>query len=157
MKARTTTNNGRSLRAAKRARAFAPPVRCPLTWWRTMRAEAHDDSTSALMREALSTIAIIGEPRWRQAMTGDAAAAIGLVMSMTPRHCGHLKFDLSATALAICAINGSAAACLVMANVLRKMPDSGPAEARLATSWLTVAFRPILDRKVDSVRIGEKS
>jgi hypothetical protein len=142
--------------AAKRARIPATRFTLPLTWWRTMRAEAFDASTAAVMREALSTGAIIGEPCWRPAMTGDAAAAIGMV-SMTPRHCGHLKFDLAATALAICAVNGSAAACLVMANVLRRLPDSGPAEARLATSWLTVAFRPILDRKVDSLRIGEKS
>lgn len=118
-----------------------------------MHADALRGAEAAEMRAAMAKIELCGEPRWRAAVTGDAAAAIGIVMTMTPRHFGHLRFDLAATALAICAVNGSAAACLVMANLLRRIPDSGPTEAQLATSWLTMAFHPLVERKA----IGETS
>ena len=153
MRKTTPTNRANDGTASRPAASRTPPIR----WWRSMHADALRETETAAMCAALAKIELCGEPRWRPAMTGDVAAAIGMVMSMTPRHCGHLRFDLAATALAICAVNGSAAACLVMANVLRRMPGSGPAEARLATSWLTVAFRPVLDRNLGSLSDGETS
>jgi len=133
------TNNSKAVRAAKRGCAFVPPITRSLSWWRTMRAKSHNDSTSALMRKALSTIAIVGEPRWRPAMSGDAA--IGMMMSMTPRHYGSLKFHLKATVLAICVVNGSAAACLVMEDVCGGYPTRNPRKrgSRLhGCPWLSV-------------------
>ena len=59
-----------------------------------------------------------------------------------------MAYDLIATALAICAAEGNAAACLVMSHVLRKVPRAGRAEARIATSWLTYPLREVLSREV---------
>jgi hypothetical protein len=44
--------------------------------------------------------------------------------------------DARMTLLVYAALNGSAAAALVLANLLRRMPLDGPDKNRLATSWL---------------------
>jgi hypothetical protein len=59
------------------------------------------------------------------------------------------KLDLAMTALVICDCEGSAAACVVLSNIIRRLPNSGEREARVATSWLMRAFRPFADRHLD--------
>lgn len=98
------------------------------------------------MRIAASKVEIFGEARWRSAIEGDAACAIAIVLSMKPEDSSLHKFDLAMTALVIRACDGSAAACLVLAHVIRRLPGAGRREARLATSWLVRASRPLLDR-----------
>jgi hypothetical protein len=60
------------------------------------------------------------------------------------------RFDLVMTALAVCAADGNAAACLVMSHILRKIPGAGKTEARIATSWLVRAFDKVLFHRADA-------
>lgn len=93
------------------------------------------------MQAAIEKVAILGEPRWHAAVAGDAAAAIALAIEA--RHRGiHLhRFDLAMTALTLCALAGDAAACMVVSNILRRTGGASPSAARLANSWLVLAFR----------------
>lgn len=131
--------DGRSGAPVQAKAAHAGPSPC-LTWWRTKRAEEVDVEATRSMRVSLTTIGILGENRWRLAATGDAAAAIGIVVGLRKSDASKPVFDVVMTALAATAADGNAAACVVMANVLRTMPGAGAAEARIATSWLFRAF-----------------
>jgi hypothetical protein len=123
----------------------------PLAWWRTMRAEAFDAPTAVVMREAISTIATIDEPTWRAAANGDAAAATGLALRLHPDRATPLAFDLVMTAVAACAAEGDATACLVMSRVLRRRRGAGKKEARIATSWVVRTFAAALDSRREGV------
>lgn len=133
--------------AAKRARAPATQITSPLALWRTMKAETFDTSTAVVMREAISTIAIIDEPTWRAAANGDAAAAAGLALRLHPDRATPLAYDLVMTAVAACAAEGNAAACLVMSRVVPRRCGAGKKDARIGTSWLVRAFASALDRR----------
>lgn len=133
MKHETDTKTQRAARDA--ARDSAPP----LAWWRTMEAQAFDATAAAAMREAISTIAIIDAPTWRAAVAGDAAAAAGLALRLHPDRSTPLAFDLVMTAVAACAAESDATACLMMARVVPLRRGAGETEARIAASWLTRA------------------
>jgi hypothetical protein len=128
--------------AARKQQALSP-----LAWWRTMKAETFDATTAVVMREAISTIAIIGEPMWRAAANGDAAAATGLALRLHPDRATPIAFDLVMTAVVACAAEGNAAACLVMSRVVRRRRGAGKREARIATSWLVRTFASALERR----------
>jgi hypothetical protein len=119
----------------------------PTKWWRTFHAEEFDQSRVSILRTTLSTIAILEEPTWRSAAGGNIAAAIGLALRLNPDRSTSTAYDLIVTALAICAAEGNAAACLVMSHILRRIPGAGKAEARLATSWLAQAFSKVLSSR----------
>jgi hypothetical protein len=95
----------------------------------------------------ITNVHLVGEPRWRSAVGGDAASAIGIVFGMRPEDSRHARCDLAMTALVICAAAGDSSACLVVAHVLRRLPAAGKTEARIATSWLLKAFGKIADRR----------
>jgi hypothetical protein len=119
----------------------------PIKWWRTLPADGFDSSRKSVLRATLSTIAILDEPTWRSAAGGSAAAAIGLALRLNPSRSTSVAYDLIVTSLAICAADGNAAACIVMSHVLRNIPGAGKAEARIATSWLALAFNEALSRR----------
>ncbi len=123
-------------------------LRRPATqWWRLTPATAFDVVALREMRASLLKIDMLGEPRWKDAATGDAPAAIQIALSVSAEDSAEARYDLVMTALAVCAAGGNAAACLVMSHVLRKLPGAGKAEARIATSWLTRAFFKVLSRR----------
>lgn len=138
-------------REPERDKARKQQALSPLAWWRTLKAETFDATTAVAMREAISTIAIIDEPTWRAAANGDAAAATGLALRLQPDRATPLAFDLVMTAVAACAAEGDATACLVMSRVLRRRRGAGKKEARIATSWLVRTFAAALDRRREGV------
>jgi hypothetical protein len=117
--------------------------------WRLAPAAAFDLMALREMRATLSTIAILEEPTWRSAAGGNAAAAIGLALRLNPARSTSIAYDLIVTALAICAAEGNAAACIVMSHILRKLPGAGKAEHRIATSWLVHGFSGVLSRRAE--------
>jgi hypothetical protein len=126
-------------------------LRRPATqWWRLTPATAFDAVALREMRASLSKIDMLGEPRWNDAATGDAPASIHISLSMSAEESAEARHDLAMTALAVCAADGNAAACLVMSRILRKIPGAGKAEARVATSWLARAFDNVLSRRADA-------
>jgi hypothetical protein len=121
--------------------------RPPVQWWRFMSAASLDEVALRKMRASLSKIDVLGEPRWKDAASGDASASIRIALGMLPADAATLRCDLAMTALAVCAAEGNPAACLVMSHLLRQLPGAGNAEARIATSWLMRAFGKVLRRR----------
>lgn len=115
-----------------------------LRWWRSTRADNFHAPALNLMRVAVANVAMLGEPRWRDAAAGDPAAAVAIALAMGPENSQALKFDMCMTALVVCACAGDAASCLVVAWMLKRMPNSKRREKRLAASWSVRAMRPLL-------------
>jgi hypothetical protein len=114
--------------------------RHPLHWWRYHLAQDYDKPALRHMRACLAKFDIPGEPRWFDAASGDAAAAIGIAFKYRQRDCASEEFDLAMTALTICALKGSAGARVVMSRMLRCLHDGAAAKNRVANSWLMLAF-----------------
>jgi hypothetical protein len=77
----------------------------------------------------------IGDVEWRRAIAGDATCAIRIALRMEVPDGITYPVDARMTLLVYNALNGSAAAALVLANIMRRMPMDGPHKNRLATSW----------------------
>jgi hypothetical protein len=56
------------------------------------------------------------------------------------------------TALAIAGLGGSAAACLVMAKLVKQLPGSGEAQARIADSWAAFPGACAHERRLPKLR-----
>lgn len=110
--------------------------RHPVRYWRHHLAHDYDLPTIRRMRRYLAKIDLPAEKGWRDAATGNAAAAIAIAFGMREAQTDRLAFDAAMTALAICAFDGSDAARTVMAKSLRLLPGGGEAEVRIADSWL---------------------
>jgi hypothetical protein len=111
------------------------PADEPLALWRTARANGFNDATASLLREALVNVYIIKEPAWPAAAKGDASAAIGLALRLWHEDAGPNTYDLVMTALAACAAEDRAGACLAMSYALRRWYGAGRAQDRIAASW----------------------
>ncbi len=119
-----------------RSRAWDHP---PTRWWRLLPACAFHEDALRAMRSVASQVEFLGEPRWRAAVAGDAASAIAIALSMSPRGPFRQKFDLAMTVVAVCACEGSSAACVVVGNVIVNLPRAGDREADLADEWARLA------------------
>ncbi len=136
----TSKTNPKPRKSTRPKTTEAPLPPQPFGWWRTKRAELFDAPMAVAMREALATIVILGEPNWRAAAAGDASAAVGLALRLNPERSTATAYELIMTALAACAVDGDAGARLAMSFVIRRMPNAGKPEARIATSWMVRGF-----------------
>jgi hypothetical protein len=104
-----------------------------LSYWRIISAEAYDDATRAevieFVRSTTSTI-----PEWQRAISGDAEAAIGMVVLCKAPTSISVKVDFPMTALLSCAFDDAGAA-LMLSHKLRQMPLETRLRTKLATSW----------------------
>ena len=73
----------------------------------------------------------------RRALTGDAAAAIGVAFSLMPIEENNLTIDIAMTALCRCALAPNAAAALVLAQVIGLTDLDHGLATELAASWCT--------------------
>jgi hypothetical protein len=119
--------------------------RHPIRWWRHHLAQDYDERTVRRMRCQLAKFDLPAQDRWCDAATGDAAAAIGIAFGLREADSSRLDFDVAMTALAVCAYGGSDAARVVIAKMLRSLPDAGAAEHRVADSWLEVSRLEVSD------------
>jgi hypothetical protein len=108
----------------------------PHALWRTLRAESFDEV------RRLEVICHVGLfmtniKEWRDAIAGDAAAAVGIALRMTIPDAITYPVDARMTLLVYTALNGSAGAALVVAHILRQMPIEQKLRSQLAASWLT--------------------
>lgn len=105
-----------------------------LEYWRRLSAlefgTTEIEAVETCVRSISSTVM-----DWREAVRGDAAAAIRLVLPQNAPECITLKVDLAMTVL-LCRAFDNAAAALVLSNKLRSMPLDRSLRNRLATSWL---------------------
>jgi hypothetical protein len=114
--------------------------RHPTQWWRYHLAQDYDARTVRRLRGCLAKFEVAREARWFEAATGDAAAAIGMAFKYRPTDSHRMEFDLAMTALTVCAVRGSTASRIVMAKMLRWLPDGAAPEIRVADSWLMLAY-----------------
>jgi hypothetical protein len=105
-----------------------------LSYWRRFAAESFDDALRADVLDCVNRISST-IPEWRNAILGDAGAAVALALRIKAPAVIGVKLDLAMTVLLRTAFENAAAA-LVMSHVLRKMPLDQHDRARLATSWL---------------------
>src|ERR1700753_43119 len=105
-----------------------------LALWRSTPAEEFDDELQARVSKTVNRITSTDE-QWRAAIRGDAAAAVKLALQIKPNSPMTVKLDLAMTVLLRAALNDAAAA-LVLAHCLNRMPLDQMERARLATSWL---------------------
>jgi hypothetical protein len=119
----------------------------PTGWWRSIAAPNFHPMALGAMKAAVEKVEMLAEPSRRDAVAGDTAAAVGMAILFDRQKAAPGKLDLVMTALVIiCACEGNATACVVVSNIIRRLPNSGEREARVATSWLMRAFRPFADR-----------
>jgi hypothetical protein len=118
----------------------------PTKWWRSIAAPNFHLMALGAMQAAIEKVEMLGEPRWSKAVAGDAASAVGMALAFDRMQASSGKFDLVMTALVICASEGDATACVVLSNIIRRLPNAGKREAHVATSWLMQVFRPIAER-----------
>jgi hypothetical protein len=104
-----------------------------LSYWRIISAEAFDETTKAeviaFVRATTSTI-----PEWQRATSGDAEAAISMVMHCKAPTSIGIKVDFPMTVLLSCAFDDPGAA-LMLSHKLRQMPLEAHLRTKLATSW----------------------
>jgi len=137
-------DNGDSKRSDDVTGAPWPSV---LHYWRTIPAEVFDDETKteviAFVRGTTSTI-----PEWQRAISGDAAAAIGMVMHCKAPTSIGIKVDFPMTVLLSYAFDDPGAA-LMLSNKLRQMPLEARLRTKLATSWQVANLLSSLRRPAD--------
>ncbi|MBB4427604.1 hypothetical protein GGD66_006187 [Bradyrhizobium sp. CIR48] len=110
----------------------------PLAWWRTLPSNLLRDAEHQLIIDTLDTIYVMDRrEEFAAALYGDAAAAIGLALSLLPIHEVTLTVDIAMTALLRCALAGDATATLVVAHLLRSIELDHPFITKLSTSWCT--------------------
>jgi hypothetical protein len=107
-----------------------------LAWWRTFPADSFGPNTRRRLSEVLDRISAPNSV-WRQALQGDAASAVHVVLRTQRVETITSRTDLMMTALARCALEGSAGAALVLAHALRVLPlENREVARRLGASWL---------------------
>jgi hypothetical protein len=116
----------------------------PTRWWRSIAAPNFHSMALGAMKAAVEKVEMLGEPSWRDAVAGDAAAAVGTAILFDRQKAAPGKLDLAMTALVVCACEGDAASCLMIAYMLKRLPKAGRREKRLSTSWTVRAMRPFL-------------
>ncbi len=112
----------------------------PFELWRSIPAERFDLSRRLAVAAYLATRAG-GDVEWRRAIAGDATCALRMALRIEVPDEITYPVDAIMTLLLYCALDGSGAAALVLAHLLRRMPIDGPLRERLATSWLVRNLR----------------
>jgi hypothetical protein len=105
-----------------------------LDYWRTMSAQQFGSAEIAAVETCVSMISSTMKD-WRDAVRGDATAAIRIVLPQKPPERITVKVDLAMTVL-LCRAFDNAGAALVLSHKLRSMPLEPSHRNRLATSWL---------------------
>jgi hypothetical protein len=118
---------------------FTPQDFPPLAWWRTLPSNLLRDAEHLLVIGTLDTIFVMDRHNeFAAALSGDAAAAVGVALSLQPIHEVTLTVDIAMTALLRCALGGDGTAILVLANLLRRVKLDHRLAAELSASWHTL-------------------
>jgi hypothetical protein len=113
----------------------------PLAWWRTMPADLLGDAEHLSLRETIGKVGVLKGSEWVSAMRGDAPASIAIAMGALPISTITLEVDLAMTLLMSNALAGSAAAALVLSQVLQRCSLEHPFGKELSVSWWVFDLR----------------
>ncbi len=118
-------------------RHHSPTAQFPLRWWRTRAPEGFNARDLTVLRKALIIRPFVTEHDWYRAITGDAAAAIGIAArQMLDRSITAPEIDLSVTAVLACALEGDAASRVLISSALRRRAKIDPTCKCLSEKWL---------------------
>jgi hypothetical protein len=115
--------------------------------WRKKAAEQLDASDLFAIRDLLKKAILLNDPKWPEARNGSAADAIAVAVATWPVRAVTQRTDLVMTALLCAAMEGSAAAAVVLSHVLRQLPDANKRHKRIAASWLAKNLRAALAKR----------
>lgn len=110
----------------------------PLEWWRTMPADHLNNVQRLHLRATMKKIFVLKGHHWLSVLEGDAAANVAIAIKAMPIDRITLEIDLAMSALALCALDGSAGAALVLAHMLRRTALDHPFGKELSASWLAL-------------------
>jgi hypothetical protein len=124
---------------------WSPEDFSPIEWWRSLPADCLGDAQHLLLRTTLDKICVMKGREWLSAMRGDAAAGIAIAVEMLPITEITLEVDLAMTALSLGALDGNAAAAVVLSQLLSRAPLDHPFAKELSVSWLVLNLRRALN------------
>ncbi|WP_187435067.1 hypothetical protein [Bradyrhizobium cytisi] len=108
----------------------------PLAWWRTLPSGFFRDAELLLVIDTLATVSVIERrEEFAAARRGDAAAAIGVALSLLPILEVTVAVAIAMKALLRCALGGDATAALVLANLLHRVELGHDLATELSASW----------------------
>jgi hypothetical protein len=119
----------------------------PLEWWRTMPANHLGDVQRLHLSATLEKIWVMKDRQWLSALRGDAAASIAIAIGAMPIDQVTVEVDLAMSALALCALEGSAGAAVVLAHVVKRTALDHPFGKDLSASWLALNLCRALNAK----------
>jgi hypothetical protein len=132
---------------------FRPEDVTPLAWWRTMPADLLGRAEHLLLREVIGKIGVLKGREWISAMCGDVAASVEIALATLPIGTITLEVDLAMTTLTLVALGGSAAAALVLSQVLQRVSLDHPFARELSVSWLGFNLRPAMGATKQPVKL----
>jgi hypothetical protein len=94
-----------------------------------------------------SKVKLLGQPFWRDAVAGDAPAAIRVAVGFLPIDEITLPIDLAMTALLRLAISNDTAAAAAVSVLLRNLPGGTPLHEEAGRSWLVKNMKQAYGRK----------
>lgn len=109
-------------------------VEDPFSYWRRLLPENFDRRRRANLADGISRIGSIF-PDWQPAIAGNASAAVGIVLRLTPPFRISGRVDLAMSLLLNCAFENASAA-LVLSYALRRAQLARVQRTQLADSWL---------------------
>lgn len=124
---------------------WSPDDFSPVEWWRSLPADHVGDAQHLLLRATLDKIFVMNGREWLSAMHGDAAASIAIAVQMFPITEITLEVDLAMTVLMLGALDGNAAAAVILSQLLGRAPLDHPFAKELSVSWLVLNLRRALD------------
>lgn len=127
----------------------------PLAWWRTMPADLLGDAEHLLLRETFGKVGVLKRREWVSAMRGDAPASIAIALGALPISTITLEVDLAMTLLMSSALGGSAAAALVLSQVLQRCSLEHPFGKELSVSWLVFNLRRAMTGKAHVMALAQ--
>lgn len=133
---------------------FDPSDTSPLAWWRMMPAYRLHEAERVVLRDTLSKIAVLGGCEWVGAMRGDPSASIAVAVEVMPVANITLQVDLAFSAVLLNALDGNAAAALMLSHVLRHTPLDHPFGKELAVSWMVANLHGALKTRKTAARKG---
>jgi hypothetical protein len=131
---------------------FCPEDANPLAWWRTMPADLLRDAEQLALRETIRKVGVLKGCEWVAAMRGDVPAGIAIALEAMPITTITLEVDLAMTTLMLGALAGSAAAALVLSEVLQRTSLDHPFSKELSVSWLALNLRRAIGMTKRSVK-----
>ena len=112
-----------------------------ISWWRWIPAHNFTSQHIALAQQSLQGLALFGEPRWFEAVRGDAAIAIATALRVRKRLGPRsLPMDIAMTALVCIAARGDIPTISFVASMLKERAKHEPRCDVLSTSWLSIGF-----------------